>query len=42
MLEHQTENARTAKVDVSALNEGIYLLRVKQKERIGSWKIQIK
>jgi hypothetical protein len=42
MLEQKAENTRTVQLDVSGLKEGNYLLRIKQRERVRSLKIQIK
>jgi len=41
MLQHAAANSRRTELDISALKQGLYLLRIKQKERIQSWKIQI-
>jgi hypothetical protein len=35
MMEHRVENPGMAKLDVSVLQEGIYLLRIRQNERLG-------
>ena len=41
VLEQEAENTTGVILNIEALTKGIYLLRIKQKNRVGSWKIQV-